>query len=54
MGRDRSAGPIIDTMIAAPLLNENSLYYNLDSLAGEYLGERKNEKMLRSAANMLA
>ena len=40
-------GPIIDTMIAAPLLNENRRYYNLNSLAGEYLGEYKNEKMLR-------
>ena len=45
-------GKIIDTMIAAPLLNENRRYYNLNSLAGEYLGEWKNEKMLRSAAEM--
>ena len=45
-------GKIIDTMIAAPLLNENRRFYNLNSLAGEYLGEWKNEKMLRSAAEM--
>ena len=44
-------GKIIDTMIAAPLLNENRLYYNLDSLAREYLGERKDEKVLKAAAN---
>jgi len=45
-------GKIIDTMIAAPLLNENRRFYNLNSLAGEYLGEWKNEKMLKSAAAM--
>ena len=45
-------GPIIDTMIAAPLLNENRRFYNLNSLTGEYLGEYKNEKMLRAAAAM--
>ncbi len=45
-------GPIIDTMIAAPLLNENRLFYNLNSLSKEYLGETKNEKMLRAAAAM--
>ncbi len=45
-------GKIIDTMIAAPLLNENRRFYNLNSLAGEYLGEWKNEKMLRAAAEM--
>ena len=43
-------GKIIDTMIAAPLLNENRRYYNLNSLAGEYLGEWKNEKMMNKAA----
>ena len=39
-------------MIAAPLLNENRRFYNLNSLTGEYLGEYKNEKMLRAAAAM--
>ena len=45
-------GKIIDTMVAAPLLNENRRWYNLNSLAGEYLGEWKNEKMLKAAASM--
>ncbi len=44
-------GPIIDTMIAAPLLNENRRFYNLNSLAGEYLGEYKNERLLKQAAD---
>lgn len=43
-------GKVIDTMIAAPLLNENRRYYNLNSLAGDYLGTYKDEKMLKSAA----
>jgi len=43
-------GKIIDTMIAAPLLNENRYTYSLDSLGRDYLGERKNEKLLRAAA----
>jgi len=45
-------GPIVDTMIAAPLINENRRFYNLNSLAKEYLAENKNEKMLRAAAAM--
>lgn len=44
-------GKIIDTMVAAPLLNENRRWYNLDSLARDYLSERKDEKILRSAAD---
>jgi len=43
-------GKIIDTMIAAPLLNENRWSYSLDALGRDYLGERKNEKLLRAAA----
>jgi DNA polymerase I-like protein with 3'-5' exonuclease and polymerase domains len=43
-------GKIIDTMIAAPLLNENRYTYSLDSLGRDYLGERKNEKILRMEA----
>lgn len=43
-------GKIIDTMVAAPLLNENRRWYNLDSLVRDYLSERKDEKILRSAA----
>ena len=45
-------GPVIDTMIAAPLLNENRRFYNLNSLCHEYLEEGKSEVMLRSAAAM--
>ena len=44
------SGKIIDTMVAAPLLNENRFSYSLDFLGREYLGERKNERLLRSAA----
>ena len=43
-------GRIIDTMVAAPLLNENRFSYSLDSVGREYTGERKNEKLLRTAA----
>lgn len=43
-------GKIIDTMIAAPLLNENRWSYSLDALGRDYLGERKNEKILRMEA----
>ena len=45
-------GPVIDTMIAAPLLNENRRFYTLNSLCREYLEEGKSEVMLRSAAAM--
>ena len=44
-------GKIIDTMIAAPLLDENRRWYNLNSLARDYLGEYKDEKLLKSAAD---
>ena len=44
------SGKIIDTMVAAPLLNENRFSYALDGLGRDYLGERKNEKLLRAAA----
>ncbi len=43
-------GRIIDTMIAAPLIDENRFTYSLDALGRDYLGERKNEKLLRAAA----
>ena len=43
-------GKIIDTMIAAPLLDENRFSYSLNNLGRDYLGDRKNEKMLRAAA----
>jgi DNA polymerase I-like protein with 3'-5' exonuclease and polymerase domains len=43
-------GRIVDTMIAASLVNENRLRYNLDSLAKEYVGMGKSEKLLFDAA----
>ena len=42
--------PILDTMIAAPLLDENRFSYALNSLGASYLGERKQEEDLRRAA----
>ena len=43
-------GRIVDTMIAGSLVNENRLRYNLDSLAREYVGMGKNERLLFEAA----
>ena len=43
-------GKIIDTMIAAPLINENRFSYALNALGRDYLGKRKNEKILNAAA----
>jgi len=43
-------GGIIDTMIAASLCNENRWSYTLDSVAKEYIGMGKNEKLLQEAA----
>jgi len=43
-------GKVIDTMIAAPILNENRWSYALNSLGKDYLGETKNEKILRLEA----
>ena len=43
-------GRIIDTMIAAPLINENRFSYSLNSLSKDYLNEKKDEKTLRAAA----
>ena len=43
-------GPIIDTLIAAPLVDENRFSYRLDLLGKEYIGMRKDEKVLRAAA----
>ena len=44
-------GTIQDTMVAAPLVNENRNRYSLDSLGSEYCGERKDESLLREAAH---
>jgi len=43
-------GRIQDTMIAAPLIDENRNRYSLDSLGSEYCNERKDETLLRQAA----
>jgi DNA polymerase I-like protein with 3'-5' exonuclease and polymerase domains len=43
-------GTIIDTMVAAPLLDENRFSYALNSLGKDYLFETKDERMLRDAA----
>ena len=43
-------GPIIDTMIAAALIDENRYQYSLNSLSVDYLGEIKAETELREAA----
>lgn len=43
-------GTIIDTMVAAPLIDENRFSYSLNNLARDYLNERKDEKTLRAAA----
>ena len=44
-------GDIHDTMMAAPLLNENEYSYSLNHLGKTYLDEVKNESMLTEAAN---
>ena len=43
-------GRIFDTMIAAPLVNENRFSYTLDSLSRDFLDERKNERLLREVS----
>jgi DNA polymerase I-like protein with 3'-5' exonuclease and polymerase domains len=43
-------GRIIDTMIAASLVDENRFSYTLNSVAKEYVGIGKNEKILQEAA----
>ena len=43
-------GKIVDTMIAASLINENRMSYRLDTLAKEYLGLGKEESVLNQAA----
>ena len=44
-------GRIHDTMVAMALINENRFTYTLNSIASDYLGERKNETKLREAAD---
>ena len=43
-------GKIVDTMIAAPLIDENRLRYSLNELAKDYLKEKKYETGLYEAA----
>jgi len=43
-------GRIIDTLIAAPLIDENRFRYSLNELSRDYLGESKSEALLYEAA----
>ena len=43
-------GTIYDTMIAAPLVDENRYSYTLDSLSRDFMHERKDERLLREVA----
>lgn len=43
-------GRVVDTMITGALVDENRYSYSLDNLGRDYLGERKDEKLLRVAA----
>jgi DNA polymerase I-like protein with 3'-5' exonuclease and polymerase domains len=43
-------GRVIDTMITGAVVDENRWSYNLNNLGKDYLDERKNEKLLRVAA----
>ena len=43
-------GGIVDTMIAASLIDENRFSYTLDSVSKDYIGMRKNESILKQAA----
>ena len=44
-------GRIVDTMVVAPLLDENRFSYALNAIGRDYLQERKSEKELREAAD---
>ena len=46
-------GYIHDTMIAAALLDENRFSYTLNSIVSEFLGEYKDEKVLKAKAEEL-
>ena len=43
-------GLIVDTMIAASLVDENRFQYSLNSLGWDYVGQGKNETELNNAA----
>ena len=43
-------GRIVDTLIAAPLINENSFKYDLNTVGKEYLNDTKSQAQLYEAA----
>ena len=43
-------GKIVDTMIAASLIDENRLSYQLNTLSKHYIGMGKDESILNAAA----
>ncbi len=43
-------GEIVDTMVMASLIDENRLWYSLNSVSFDYLGKTKNEAALNEAA----
>ena len=43
-------GNILDTIVAAPLINENRYSYSLDNLGSFYCDEKKDESLLQDAA----
>jgi len=46
-GVDCNVSKVYDTLVAAPLVDENRFSYSLDSLAKDYLGERKQGNILQ-------
>lgn len=46
-------GRIVDTMIAAPLIDENRFSYALNALGRDYLKETKSERVLTEAAKSM-
>lgn len=47
------AGRIVDTMVAAPLIDENRFSYALNALGRDYLKETKSERTLTDAAKSM-
>ena len=43
-------GKILDTIVAAPLIDENRFSYSLDNLGSHYCDEKKDESLLQDAA----
>tara|TARA_R100001377_G_C3194465_1_gene112039 strand:+ start:597 stop:2459 length:1863 start_codon:yes stop_codon:yes gene_type:complete len=44
-------GPIVDTMLMAPIINENKFSYALNAVGKDILGEYKDENLLKQAAS---